>query len=602
MTTGSSETERRDPDLQPRLTYAEWIAVYHSSRGADIELRRRLRSLPRHPLLSILLPVYNANIDFLAAAIESVRAQSYRNWELCIADDASTLSTVRPFLAEAARADARIKVIFRDVNGHIAAASNSALTLVSGEWCALLDQDDALPTDALAVVACEINESPDAALIYSDEDKIDEKGRRFDPFFKPDWNRELFLGLNYLNHLGVYRTDILRQIGGFRDGFDGSQDYDLVLRFTEELRPEQVRHIPRVLYHWRAIPGSIAASIDAKPDSTAGARRAIAQHLRRQGIPAHVVSCREHPDRHRVVYEVPDPPPLVSVIVPTRDRLDLLSRCVEGLRRTDYSPIELIIVDNGSTEPSVRSFLAELGEEEHTQVLHENSAFNFSLLINRGASAARGEVLAFLNNDVQVEERGWLREMVSQVMQPGVGAVGARLWYPDDTLQHAGVILGLGGIAGHPFERTPRGSGGYYDRAFLQQECAAATAACMLVRKDAFGAVGGFDETNFTVSYNDIDFCLRLRQRGFRVVWTPYANLIHVESASRGRERAPLQQAEFLREASALQEKWGYELLADPFYNPNLSLKLPGFDTAFPPRQLQQRTFNAQALQGNPQP
>ena len=593
MSGSSSETDRL-AELQPRLTYDEWLAVYHSSPRADLELRRRLRSLRRHPLLSIVLPVYNPNIELLAAAIESVRAQTYLKWELCIADDASTEPDVRPFLAEAARADPRIKVTFREVNGHIAAASNSAISLASGEWCALLDQDDALPTDALAVVACEINEFPDAALIYSDEDKIDEIGRRFDPFFKPDWNRELFLGLNYVNHLGVYRTDILRQIGGFREGFDGSQDYDLVLRFTEELRPAQVRHIPRVLYHWRAIPGSIAASIDAKPDSTAGARRAIGQHLRRKGVAAHVVSCREHSDRHRVIYELPDPAPLVSVIVPTRDRLDLLSRCVEGLRRTDYQPMELIIVDNGSTEPSARSFLAKLGEEEDTRIVQENSAFNFSRLINRGASAARGEVLAFLNNDVQVEERGWLTEMVSQVVQPDVGAVGARLWYPNNTLQHAGVILGLGGIAGHPFERSPRGSGGYYDRVFLQQECSAATAACMLVRKNAFETVGGFDETNFTVSFNDVDFCLRLRQRGLRVVWTPYANLTHEESASRGRERTPAEQAEFLREASALQQKWGAELLSDPFYNPNLSLSLPGFETAFPPRQRQRETFKAQ--------
>lgn len=567
-------------------TYKEWIARYDKPSPSDrIVLRRRLRTLLEQPRISILLPIFNPDLALLEAAIASVRAQSYENWELCLADDASTDAAVRPFLEKVAASDARVRVTFRESNGHIAAASNSALLLATGAWCALLDQDDLLAPDALAWVALEIAQHPDARLIYSDEDKIDLAGARSNPFFKPDWNAELFLAQNYVNHLGVYEVGVLRELGGFREGFDGSQDHDLVLRFTEKLRPEQVRHIPRVLYHWRAIPGSVAAAIDAKPAAKEGARRALADHLRRRSIPARVEACPENPERHRVVYELPPELPLVSVIIPTRDRASLLKRCLEGLRqRTDYQRIEVIVVDNGSTEKPARDFLTQLGEEKDTQVLQDSSAFNFSRLINRGAAAASGEVLALLNNDIDVEEPGWLREMVSHVLQPDVGAVGARLWYPNRTLQHAGVILGLGGMAGHGSAGAKRGSPGYFDRIFLQQECSAVTGACILTRRTVFEDAGGFDEKHFAVSFNDIDFCLRLRQRGLRIVWTPYANLLHHESATRGRQRTLLEEEEFLQEAACFRQKWGAQLLDDPYYNPNLSLQQTGYEIAFPPR------------------
>ena len=568
------------------MTYADWLAVYHSSPQFAVDLRRRLRSLPRHPLISILLPVYNPEIRFLAAAIASVRAQIYNNWQLCIADDASTDSRIRPYLEETATRDPRIALTFREENGHIAAASNSALALASGEWCALLDQDDLLAPEALAFVACEINAHPDAGLIYSDEDKINREDVRSDPYFKPDWNPEFFLGQNYVNHLGVYRTETLRELGGFREGFDGSQDYDLALRFVEKLRPQQVRHIPRVLYHWRAIPGSLAAAIDAKPDAKAGARRAIAQHLERRGLSGRVEPCPENLERHRVVYDLPAQAPLVSVIIPTRNGVNLLKRCLHGLRhQTEYEGIELIVVDNGSTDRSARDFLRELEKEENVRVLDASGAFNFSRLINRGAAAARGEVLALLNNDIEIESPDWLREMVSHAIQTDVGAVGARLWYSNRTLQHGGVILGLGGMAGHAEEGAARGSAGYFDRLQLQRDCSAVTGACMLLRKEVFDELDGFDEANFAVSFNDIDFCLRLCERGLRVIWTPYANLIHHESATRGRQRSAEAETQFLQEAAALRQKWGARLLCDPFYNPNFSLRQPGYEIAFPPRE-----------------
>ena len=331
--------------------------------------------------------------------------------------------------------------------------------------------------------------------------------------------------------------------------------------------------------------GSLAAVVDAKPYAKEAARRAIADHLKRRGIVARVEPCPESPESHRVVYELPAAPPTVSIVIPMRDRVSLLEQCIASIReRTNYPSIEFVIVDNASTEPATLKFLRKIEREIGARVVHEDGAFNFSRLINRGAAAATGEVLAFLNNDIEANETGWLREMVSHVVRAEVGAVGARLWYPNGTLQHGGVILGLGSVAGHAFPRVPRGHPGYFNRAWLQQNCSAVTGACLLVRRKVFEQAGGFDEKNLAISFNDVDFCLRLRAAGLLNVWTPYANLIHHESASRGHQPTPDDQAQFVLEATFMQRRWGGDLLHDPFYNPNLSLNLPGFDLAVPPR------------------
>jgi len=582
----SLKDRKREPRAKDSNVYDNWIAQFDApSPPTRVVLRRQLRILRKRPLISIVLPIYNPELKFLREAIRSIDTQIYERWELCIADDASTDPEVRPFLEGIARADARVKLTFRDRNGHISACSNSALELATGEWCALLDQDDEFAESALALVALEIERHPDTGLIYSDEDKIDERGTRSNPFFKTDWNAELFLGQNYINHLGVYRADLIRQIGGFREGFEGSQDYDLALRCIEQLRPEQVRHIPRVLYHWRTARGSLAAIPDAKPYAKEAARRAIADHCERRGIPAEVVPCPENTESHRVIHALPEPAPLASIIIPTRDRTKLLERCVESIRaRTDYRPFEIIIVDNGSVEEEAFAFFGRVERENIARVLVETGPFNYSRLNNRAAAQALGDVLVFLNNDTEVDDPGWLTEMISHAARSQVGAVGARLWYPDGTLQHGGVILGLGGVAGHAFPHIPRGHPGYFNRAFLQQNCSAVTGACMVLRKAIFEELGGFDEGNLGVAFNDIDFCLRLTERGYQIVWTPYANLIHHESASRGRQRTPEEQAQFLREAGYMQKVWGARLMRDPSYNPNLSLDLPGFEIAFPPR------------------
>jgi GT2 family glycosyltransferase len=383
----------------------------------------------------------------------------------------------------------------------------------------------------------------------------------------------------------VYRTDLLRRIGGFREGFEGSQDYDLALRVIEQLAPEQIRHIPRILYHWRTASGSLAAVVDAKPYAREAARRALADHLSRRGISGRVEACPENAESHRVVYELPAEVPLVSVIILTRDRAALLEQCVQSLRApTAYENLEIVIVDNGSSEAETFALFDRLTSTGAVRVIEDAGEFNFSRLNNAAARAARGEVLAFLNNDIQAEDSGWLAEMVSHAVRPEVGAVGARLWFPNDTLQHAGVVLGLGGVAGHVHARNPRGHPGYYNRTLLQGNYSAVTGACMVVRREVFERLGGFNERELAVNFNDIDFCLRLQRRGLQIVWTPYANLLHHESASRGHHRTPEEQARFAREAAYMQGKWGAELLSDPFYNPNFSLELPGYVLAFPPR------------------
>jgi glycosyltransferase involved in cell wall biosynthesis len=571
-------------------TYQQWITKYDTVTPAGrIELQRRLRALPHQPLISIIMPVFDPELDVLAAAIESVRKQVYENWQLCIADDASTEPYVRPFLKKIAAEDARVKLVLRKRNGHISACSNSALALATGEWCAFLDHDDALTENALALVAMEIGRYPDAGLIYSDQDSVDLAGVRSNPFFKTDWNPELFLGQNYINHLGVYRTSLLHEIGGFREGFEGSQDYDLALRCIERLRFDQIRHIPHILYHWRMVPGSIAAARDAKPYAKEAARRGLSDHLRRRGIAGRVEPCPESDDSHRVIYEVPKSEPLVSILMPTCDKVDVLRRCVGSLlQRTDYPSMELIIIDNGSRERETLDFLQELTEQHCARVLQDSGDFNFSRLNNFAARHANGEIIALLNNDLEIIDGGWLREMVSHVVRPEVGAVGARLWSQEGTLQHGGVILGLAGVADHAFYHIPRGHPGYWNQAWLQRNCSAITAACMVMRKQVFVALGGF-EINLAVNFNDVDLCLRLKESGLQIVWTPYAELIHHESSSRGRIPTHEKAAQLLRESTWMQRKWGPELLSDPFYSPNFSLQLPGFDFAFPPRTKNER-------------
>ncbi len=565
-------------------TYGEWVRLYDTLTDTDRRaIRERIAELRYTPLISVIMPVYETPEGWLRDAIESVTSQLYPHWELCIADDASRLPHVRKILDEYQAKNARIRVAYREQNGHIAAASNSALDLVRGEFVALLDHDDLLAEHALYMVAEELNDHADADLIYSDEDKLDQRLRRADPYFKPDWSPDLFLSQNMIGHLSVFRMSVVRRLGGFRAGYDGSQDYDLALRVVEAIPVSHVRHVPHVLYHWRTASGSVAAAPDAKAYAVAAAGRAIEAHCARQGISAEVVGTLGQ--FQRVRRHLTDPRPLVSLIIPTRDRVPLLRTCLDGLlNRTAYANLEVLVVDNDSRDTKTIAYLEDIARDPRVRVIQHHGPFNFAALNNRAARAARGEILGLINNDLEVISPDWLTEMVSHAVRPEVGAVGAMLYYPSETIQHAGVIVGLGGVAGHAHKGQVRGTPGYFWRATLIQNFTAVTAACMVLRRGVFEEVRGFDEDNLAVAFNDVDLCLRIRERGYLVVWTPYAELYHVESASRGPDNTLTRLPRFSREVTYMQRRWGAKLINDPYYNPNLTLESENFALACPPR------------------
>jgi glycosyltransferase involved in cell wall biosynthesis len=565
--------------------YQRWIKNYDTISEQDqADMRRVLPSFAHQPLISIVMPVYDTPEALLRETIESVLTQTYPNWELCIADDASPSPHVRRLLDRYRAQDQRIKVVYRADNGHIARASNSALELATGEWIALLDHDDLLAPHALFCVVDAINRRPDAQLIYSDEDKVDRSGRRYDVFFKPDFLIDLFRAQNYLNHLTVHRAENVRRAGGFRPGFEGSQDYDLHLRIIETVDPDRIVHVPHVLYHWRAVAGSTALAQKEKGYAWEAGRRALADHLSRRSVAAEVDEIDGVPF-YRMKFALPEPQPLVSIIVPMRDRVDIARTSVESLLdRTIYDSYEIIIVDNGSVEDETKAWFAEVSTRANVRVLPFDAPFNFSAINNYAAEFAAGSVLALVNNDIEVISPDWLSEMVSWVAQERVGCVGAKLYYPNGTVQHAGVILGVGGVAGHSHKHAPGADPGYFSRLRVAQGISAVTAACLVVRREVYFQVGGLDAENLAVAFNDVDFCLRVREAGYINVWTPFAELIHHESISRGYEDSPAKIARFQREIEFMKQRWGDALQHDPAYSPNLTLEREDFSIAFPPR------------------
>ncbi|KQP61098.1 glycosyl transferase [Methylobacterium sp. Leaf108] len=549
--------------------YREWIRRFDTLHEADRRrLRREIAEWRDPPLLSVVMPVYDPAPRVLAAALRSVRRQIYPHWQLCLVDDASTDPAIPRLIARHAARDPRIRVLRRDENGHIARATNDAIAMAEGSHVAFLDHDDVLAETALYQVAAALRADPALDLVYSDEDKIDGRGRRFEPHFKSDYNRELLYGQNYINHLTVVRRETLLAVGGLRPGFEGSQDHDLLLRLSAGLDPARVRHIPKVLYHWRAAGGSGTFSDRALARAEAARLRALAEVVEPSGGRAE----RGPYGFNRLVRPVPQPSPLVSVIVPTRDRAELLAVALDGLlERTAYGPLEVVVVDNDSREPATRDLFARYANEPRVRIVRVPGGFNFSDLSNRGAAAARGSVLLFLNNDIEVVEEGWLRELVSIAVDPEVGAVGAKLLYPDGTLQHGGIVLGIGGVAGHSHLGLDGDDPGYFARMTLSQEVSGVTGACLAMRAGVFAQVGGFDAEHLAVAFNDVDLCLRVRQAGYRIVWTPHARLMHHESKSRGPEDTPEKRARFEAEIRVMHDRWEPQLRSDPFYNPNLS-------------------------------
>ncbi|OGR00874.1 MAG: family 2 glycosyl transferase [Deltaproteobacteria bacterium RIFOXYD12_FULL_50_9] len=560
--------------------YAEWIANNERSEIlalAAIAFQRN--PFNRQPIISVVMPVYNTSENFLRKAIESVLAQSYPCWEMCIADDASSVPHVRTVLEEYSQRDSRIKVTCRQVNGHISAASNSALALATGEYVVLLDHDDELSAQALFFVAEAINHNPSARILYSDEDKIDENGHRTEPHFKSDWNPDLFFSQNYISHLGVYRLDLISKIGGFRTGVEGSQDHDLLLRCLPHVKPAEIVHIPKVLYHWRMLEGSTALAAEGKSYTTDAGIKALQDYFSTQGLSELKVEPGLVTNTYRVCYPIPQPEPLVSLLIPTRDRLELLIPCLRSIiDKTTYRNYEIIILDNESIESATLDYFKRIQTEDgRVRVLPYHQPFNFSAINNYGVQQARGEVIGLINNDVEVISPEWLTEMVSHALRPEIGCVGAKLYYSDNTIQHAGVVLGLGGVAGHSHKYFPRSASGYFHRLKIIQNLSAVTAACLVVRKAIYEQVGGLEEAGLRIAFNDVDFCLKVREAGYRNLWTPYAELYHHESKSRGTESTPEKVKRFNKEIEFMKVKWGEKLQNDPFYNPNLTLAREDF-------------------------
>jgi GT2 family glycosyltransferase len=554
--------------------YDRWISR-NDLRPADVELiRDTVAVLPHAPAISVLMPVFDPPERYLRAALDSVLAQLYPHWELCAADDASTLPHVRAVLAEYAARDARVKIVLRERNGHIAAASNSALALATGEFVALLDHDDVLARDALFHVALAANRFPGVDFIYTDEDKLDDDDHRSEPYFKPDWSPDSLLARMYTGHLAVFRRALVNELGGFREGYEGSQDYDLVLRLTE--RTDRIRHVPRVLYHWRIHGASTASTAEPKDYAFEAGRRAIADALVRRGEPG-TVERLPQPGSYVVRYALRRPEK-VSIIVPTRDHGDDVDRCLRSVfaHRT-YPDFEVVLVDNGSIDPaSLATFARWAAEEPRVRVLRDDAPFNFAALNNHAARETGGTYLLFLNNDTEVVTPDWLEALVEQAQRPSVGAVGAKLLYPDGTLQHAGVILGIGGVAGHVHKYADGGAGGYFNIVQTVNDYSAVTGACLMVRREAFARAGGFDEA-LAVAFNDVDLCLRLRALGLYNVYVPHAVLVHHESKSRGAERGAEKQARYDRERGIMQERWRCATCNDPHYSPHLTLDAEDF-------------------------
>lgn len=552
--------------------YPYWIGQNAAPTPADYRRMAEMdAALAVRPVFSFVMPTYNTPPALLRACLDALLAQTYRDFEVCVADDNSTDPHVVAILTDYVARDPRVRFVARPFNGHISAASNSALALATGDFIVLVDHDDLIPDYTLSVLACAIDRSPDADILYSDEDKITLIGQRVQPYFKGAFNKYLMYGHNMVSHLGVYRRSLVEEVGGFRLGLEGSQDYDLLLRCMEASGPDRIVHVPHILYHWRIIPGSTAMSADQKGYAAIAAQNAINGHFERQGIPLRSTDgfapgCTGvRPSRS---FDTP-----VSIVIPTRNGLDVLRPCVGSILAREHANVEILIVDNGSDDLATLAWFDEIARRDDVRILGDPGEFNFSRINNMAAAAARGEILCFLNNDTEVLSADWLNRARAFLSMDEVGMVGARLLFPDGTLQHLGIVLGMGEhrIAGVPHLGLEGDMPGYFGKARLLQEVSAVTAACMFVRRDDFLAVGGFDE-DLRVAYNDVDLCLKIRAKGLKILADPGITLIHKESRTRGSDKHGARAERLAREAAWMRTRWARLLDDDPYFSPNLDL------------------------------
>ncbi|VXD15182.1 hypothetical protein PL8927_380087 [Planktothrix serta PCC 8927] len=547
--------------LQP---YQAWLNVNQWNEKAQSFLYSRLKeNVSKLPKLSVIIPVYNPLVEYLEKAIASVTQQIYVNWELCIADDGSSDTEIQEQLNQWQKQDARIRVIFRPENGNISQASNSAASLATGEFLLFLDHDDQLTPDALAEIALYLGEHPETEFIYSDDDKIDSQGNHFAPQFKPDWSPELLLSYMYIGHLWGVKREIFEQLGGFRIGFEGAQDYDFALRATEICN--QIAHLPLILYHWRAIPGSTATSAMAKPNSFKASIQALQEAFQRRGIAGTIQQPNWAIHKQVGVFEhqFTDQGPSVTILIPTKNQKQLLEACLSSLKKTTYQNYQIVIIDNGSDDPDTLAYLEQLPQQV-LKIETPDKTFNFAAIHNQAVQQIQSDYLLFLNNDTEVISPHWLSQMMGYAQIKGVGAVGAKLIFPNEKIQHAGVVHGLHqGLAGHGFKLRPSKANGYLSYIQVVRNYSAVSADCLLTPRNLFLDLGGFDSEQFAVAYNDVDYCYRLSEKGWRSVYCPTAELIHHEGATRGYDDSP-------QEVAAFRHLYGNKV--DPYYSPHLSL------------------------------
>ena len=553
------------------VKYSSWYKKIKFTEG-ELDLQRNAEFAYR-PLISFVVPLYKTPEKFLRAMIESVQAQSYSDWELCLADGSGSEGNCEEIVKTYMANDPRIRYTNIGSNLGISGNSNAAIAMAKGDFVALVDHDDIIVPEAAYMIVEALNQDPEIEVLYSDEDKIDMKGKKFfEPNMKPDFSPDMLTAVNYICHLFVVKKTLLDRIGGFREEFNGAQDYDLILRATEAT--EHIKHIPRVLYHWRCHRNSTAQDPKSKLYAFEAGIRAIDEHYKRVGIPAHA----EHGYNYGMYHTIFDwgREPKVSVLIPNKDHTDDLNVAINSLENVaTYKNLEIIVIENNSTEEKTWEYYKKVCERySNVKVVKftcENG-FNYSDINNYGEKFATGEYLLLLNNDVEIINPDTIQELLGYAMRKDVSAVGAQLFYPDDTTQHAGVVVGLGGVAGHSFPGCPKGDAAYMGRNLYANNYSAVTAACLMVEKAKFEEIGGLDN-GLAVAFNDVDFCMRLRAKGWLIVYNPYATLYHYESKSRGIEDTPEKKKRFQKEVYFFRDRWKDELAkGDPYYNPNLTL------------------------------
>lgn len=557
--------------------YTQYLYRKQINKSKRKFILNQIKGFKEKPLLSIVIPVYDPPIDFFTLALDSIVNQLYSNWEVCLADDCSKDEEVKELIEQYCSKYPNMKVVYRSENGHISKASNSALELATGKYTVLMDQDDVLREDALYEMVKWINLKPDADLIYSDEDKIDEHGLHSEPHFKPDWSPDSLLSRNYLGHVCLFNTEQLRAIGGWRVGFEGSQDYDLVLRYTEKY--SKIYHIPEVLYHWRIHRESAASSETAKPYAYRAAQEALQEALSRRGWNGHI-DFLEGFRGYKVRMDIKNPNALVSIIIPSKNKQDYLKKCIDSIvKKSSYRNFEIILIDNNSDDKKFFQLVNQYKKQTQFKFnyVRDEGAFNFARLMNVGRSHAKGEYIMLLNNDTEVITEDWLEGFIEHVQRPEIGVAGCKLLFEDDTIQHAGVVVGLGGVAAHAFAREDRDGPGYFNYINLLNNYSALTAACIMVRTSVYDEVKGFSE-EFVVEYNDVDFCLKVLEAGYRNLYIPHVELYHYESISRGHPHATSESYKrHVKEVNKFRKKWMKYVDHDPCYNTNLTLGAENF-------------------------